>query len=396
MVKRQIGGDAAGAYAAAAVAAKAVVWVAIGIGLLPAARGDARRAPTGGDPRPVLVRALAVVGAVAVPMLIVYARRARSRAAARVRRGDGGRPPTRCSCSGCAMTLLAVGYLAVQYMLALGRMAFLSALAVVAVRGDRAARRAGHRVAGGVRDDRARRCRRAAALSVLAIGLARRRAYAAAGAPTRRGVARASRAGSPRRRRRGCGRARRARGRRARWWRSAPSAAARRSCSPAPRARSWRSTRTRGSDRGPQEIAPDAARGEADHEAFLANLAAAGVADRVRHVRKPSAGRARRRDGPVVAALRRRRAPLRPGPRRPARLGRARRARRRDARARRVLVGRRDARAVAGCVCSRALALRGPRPAAWPSTSARAARAARGPRRAAPARASCPGSPATW
>ena len=33
MVKRQIGGDAAGAYAAAAVAAKAVVWVAIGIGL---------------------------------------------------------------------------------------------------------------------------------------------------------------------------------------------------------------------------------------------------------------------------------------------------------------------------------------------------------------------------
>ena len=41
-----------------------------------------------------------------------------------------------------------------------------------------------------------------------------------------------------------------------------------------------------GSDRGPQEIAADAARGDADHEAFTANLAAAGVADRVRHVRK--------------------------------------------------------------------------------------------------------------
>jgi predicted O-methyltransferase YrrM len=44
-----------------------------------------------------------------------------------------------------------------------------------------------------------------------------------------------------------------------------------------------------GGDRGPQEIAPEAARGEADHAAFHANLAAAGVADRVRHVRLPSA-----------------------------------------------------------------------------------------------------------
>jgi len=40
-----------------------------------------------------------------------------------------------------------------------------------------------------------------------------------------------------------------------------------------------------GSDRGPQEIAADADRGGADNEAFHANLARAGVADRVRHVR---------------------------------------------------------------------------------------------------------------
>jgi predicted O-methyltransferase YrrM len=40
-----------------------------------------------------------------------------------------------------------------------------------------------------------------------------------------------------------------------------------------------------GSDRGPQEIAADADRGAADLEAFRANLAQAGVADRVRHVR---------------------------------------------------------------------------------------------------------------
>jgi predicted O-methyltransferase YrrM len=40
-----------------------------------------------------------------------------------------------------------------------------------------------------------------------------------------------------------------------------------------------------GSDRGPREIAADAGRGDADLEAFRANLARAGVADRVRHVR---------------------------------------------------------------------------------------------------------------
>lgn len=43
-----------------------------------------------------------------------------------------------------------------------------------------------------------------------------------------------------------------------------------------------------GSDRGPNEIAPDAARGDADHAAFNANLAAAGMGHRVRHVRKLS------------------------------------------------------------------------------------------------------------
>lgn len=40
-----------------------------------------------------------------------------------------------------------------------------------------------------------------------------------------------------------------------------------------------------GGDRGPQEIAPEAERGEADNRAFNANLAAAGVGSRVAHVR---------------------------------------------------------------------------------------------------------------
>jgi len=40
-----------------------------------------------------------------------------------------------------------------------------------------------------------------------------------------------------------------------------------------------------GNDRGPQQIHGTADDGEGDHEAFMANLHAAGVADRVRHLR---------------------------------------------------------------------------------------------------------------
>ena len=43
-----------------------------------------------------------------------------------------------------------------------------------------------------------------------------------------------------------------------------------------------------GSDRGPREISADAARGEADHDAFHAGLRAAGVDHAVRHVRRAS------------------------------------------------------------------------------------------------------------
>jgi len=55
-----------------------------------------------------------------------------------------------------------------------------------------------------------------------------------------------------------------------------------------------------GSDRGPQEIEADAARGDADHAAFRANLAAAGVGERVRHVRKMSADALEDVDGPLA------------------------------------------------------------------------------------------------
>lgn len=55
-----------------------------------------------------------------------------------------------------------------------------------------------------------------------------------------------------------------------------------------------------GGDRGPQEISPDAIRGDADFDRFHANLRAAGVDDRVRHVRRPSSQALREVDGPLA------------------------------------------------------------------------------------------------
>src|SRR4029079_8823825 len=103
-----------------------------GLYLLPEATRAARH---GQDPRPVLVRALAVVAAVAVPMLIVYALFPEP-----VLRLAFG-PDTVVAADalfvlGCAMTLLAIGYLGVQYMLARGRGALLPALGGVAARAE--------------------------------------------------------------------------------------------------------------------------------------------------------------------------------------------------------------------------------------------------------------------
>ena len=178
LVKRQIGGDAAGAYAAAAVAAKAVVWVAIGVGLylLPEA---VRRAQVGTDPRPVLLRALALVALVAVPMLIAYGLAPRL-----VLRLAFGEETVQASGAllllGVAMTLLAAGYLCVQYMLALRRVTFLYALAaaaaaeVVVLAGAGLSSIQGFAVV-------VLGLQAAAAISVLALGLARRPAGVAVG-----------------------------------------------------------------------------------------------------------------------------------------------------------------------------------------------------------------------
>ncbi|WCB94696.1 D-inositol-3-phosphate glycosyltransferase [Baekduia alba] len=129
--RHQFSGDSSGSYAAAAVAAKSVVWVAIGVGLqlLPEAT---RRAAAGLDPRPALLRALAVLAAVATPALIIFALVPHF-----LMKVAFGPDLTLASDAlpvlGVAMTLLAVAYLTVQYMVALGELKFVWVLGVVAI-----------------------------------------------------------------------------------------------------------------------------------------------------------------------------------------------------------------------------------------------------------------------
>src|SRR3954465_13676503 len=131
VAKHQLPDAAAGSYAAAAVAAKSVVWVAIGIGLhlLPEAT---RRSAAGLDPRPVLLRALAILVAIAAPALVIFA--AAPELLLRLAFGpDLTLAAGALIFLGAAMTLLAVAYLTVQYMVALGETRFLWVLAVIAV-----------------------------------------------------------------------------------------------------------------------------------------------------------------------------------------------------------------------------------------------------------------------
>ncbi|HEV2811645.1 MAG TPA: glycosyltransferase [Solirubrobacteraceae bacterium] len=131
VAKHEMGDDQAGAYAAAVVAAKLVVWTAIGIGLylLPEAT---RRAAAGLDPRPVFMRTLALLAAVCVPALAIFA----VVPSLLLRLAFGEEYTTAADALillGAAMTLLAVAYLAVQYMLALRQTGFLWVLGVVAI-----------------------------------------------------------------------------------------------------------------------------------------------------------------------------------------------------------------------------------------------------------------------
>jgi O-antigen/teichoic acid export membrane protein len=123
--------DLASSYAATAVAAKFLIWVAIGAGFYLVPEVSRRRA-AGEDTRPVLWAAVGIIAVCAVPVLLIF--------------GFGARPLLRAAFGphrllaadsllilGIAFTVLATTYLAIQYMLALKRTSFLLVIGVVAI-----------------------------------------------------------------------------------------------------------------------------------------------------------------------------------------------------------------------------------------------------------------------
>ncbi len=129
--KHRFSTDVASSYSATAVAAKVLIWVAMGAGfyLVPE---TSRRHAEGEDTRPVLLRTLAIVLVCAVPVLLIFA--------------VGGRQLLRAAFGakhllavdallplGVAFTLLALTYLAIQYLLALRRTRFLIPLGAIAI-----------------------------------------------------------------------------------------------------------------------------------------------------------------------------------------------------------------------------------------------------------------------
>jgi O-antigen/teichoic acid export membrane protein len=118
-------------YAAVAVAAKVLVWVAIGAGFYLVPEVSRRRAE-GQDTRPVLFRALAIIGVCAIPCLLIFAVAPHLL----IKTVFGAKKATASSSLlplGAAFCVLSATYLAIQYMLALKRTWFLIAIGCVAV-----------------------------------------------------------------------------------------------------------------------------------------------------------------------------------------------------------------------------------------------------------------------
>lgn len=129
VVKHLASSHAAGAWVAASVAAKAIMWVAIGLAsyLVPEV---ARRARQGEDPRSILLRTIGLVGVLAVPMVLVYAVAAKPvlEGVMHVHGAQGALPFL-----GLAMSLLALSYLSTQFHLALHRSRFILVLAAAGI-----------------------------------------------------------------------------------------------------------------------------------------------------------------------------------------------------------------------------------------------------------------------
>jgi O-antigen/teichoic acid export membrane protein len=121
----------ASSYGATAVAAKVLIWVAIGAGFYLVPEVSRRRA-AGEDTRPILFRSLAIILACAIPCLLIFAVVPHQLLTA----AFGAKRATASSSLlvlGAAFTVLAATYLAIQYMLALKRTRFLLLVGAVAI-----------------------------------------------------------------------------------------------------------------------------------------------------------------------------------------------------------------------------------------------------------------------
>ncbi|HEY6523235.1 MAG TPA: hypothetical protein VIY10_05650 [Solirubrobacteraceae bacterium] len=129
--KHRFSTHVASSYGAVAVAAKVLIWVAMGAGFYLVPEVSRRRA-AGENPRPILARSLGIVAVCAIPALLIFAV-----AANPLIKAAFGASKTVAASSllvlGLAFTVLACTYLAIQYMLALRRTWFLVPLAAVAV-----------------------------------------------------------------------------------------------------------------------------------------------------------------------------------------------------------------------------------------------------------------------
>jgi O-antigen/teichoic acid export membrane protein len=121
----------ASSYSAVAVAAKVLIWVAMGAGFYLVPEVSRRRA-LGEDPRPILARALGIVAVCAVPVLLIFAVASHLLITAAFT-ASKATAANSLLVLGLAFTVLAFTYLAIQYMLALRRTWFLLPLAAVAV-----------------------------------------------------------------------------------------------------------------------------------------------------------------------------------------------------------------------------------------------------------------------
>ena len=129
--KHRFSSHTATSYAAVAVAAKVLIWVAIGAGFYLVPEVSRRRAE-GEDTRPVLFRALGIILVCAIPCLLIFAFGAHPLISTVFGKKKSGASDALLPL-GAAFTVLAATYLAIQYLLALKRTWFLLAIGLVAV-----------------------------------------------------------------------------------------------------------------------------------------------------------------------------------------------------------------------------------------------------------------------